>query len=270
MSALAKKWRRLREAAAVARYGATVSDSVALFRCYLQLLLRPPGTTEMVVSLRLGTLVHPVRFRERDIFTLGEILFEQQYRLPERLPAGAVILDAGANIGIMALLLRSQYPDAELHAFEPFPENARLLRANLAGLPRTHVHELALSDTNGDAALHGAAHDAEHSLVDTSGGGADTTVRVARLDAWLAAQDIARVALMKVDVEGSEQALIDGLGARLTDVDVFVGEFHETMVDEARFYGQLTRAGFTVRHRDKPLDDGPVHMFRVDRVVDRA
>jgi FkbM family methyltransferase len=198
------------------------------------------------------------------------MLFEQQYRLPERLPAGAVVLDAGANIGIMALLLRSRYPDAELHAFEPFPANARLLRMNLAGLPRTHVHELALSDTNGDGSLHGGAHDAEHSLVDTRGGGADTTVRVVRLDAWLDAQGIDRVALMKVDVEGSEQALIDGLGARLGDVDVFVGEFHETMVDEVRFYDQLTRAGFTVRHRDKPLDGGPVHMFRVDNGRERA
>ena len=90
MSALAKKWRRLREAAAVARYGATFGDAVALFACYLRLLVRPPGTDEQVVSLRLGTLVHPVTFRERDIFTFGEMLFEQQYRLPERLPAGAV------------------------------------------------------------------------------------------------------------------------------------------------------------------------------------
>lgn len=267
MSELSKKWRRLREAATVARYGATLGDSLALFGCYLRLLARAPGTTEQVVTLKLGALVHPVTFRERDIFTFGEILFEQQYRLPERLPSGAVVLDAGANIGIMALLLRSQYPDAELHAFEPFPENARLLRANLAGLDRTFVHELALGDSDGSASLHGGAHDAEHSLVDTTGGGADTTVRVTRLDAWLATQNIARVALMKIDVEGSEQALIDGLGARLADVDVMVGEFHETMVDDARFYGQLTRAGFTVRHRDKPLDDGPVHMFRVDRTA---
>ena len=265
MSALSKKWRRLREAAAVARYGASTGDALALFACYLRLLVRPPGTAEQVVTLRLGDLVHRVTFRERDIFTFGEILFEQQYRLPPRLPAGAVVLDAGANIGIMALLLRSQYPEAELHVFEPFPDNARLLRVNLSGLPRTHVHELALGDTDGTAMLHGGDHDAEHSLVDTSGGGADIAVRVARLDGWLAAQGNARVALLKVDVEGSEQALVDGLGERVADVDVIVGEFHETMVDESRFYGALTAAGFTLRHRDRALDGGPVHMFRLDR-----
>lgn len=264
MSYFAQKLRRLREAASVARHGATLRDRATLFGCYVQLLLRPPTRREHRVGLRIGTVVHSFAFRESDIFTLGEILFEHQYRLPERLPAGAVIISAGANIGVMSRLLHATYPEATLVVFEPAPDNLALLRYNLDGVPRVTIEDCALSDTTGTALLHFGSHEAEHSLV----GGADTAgtpVRCERLDEYLDRRGIASVALLKVDVEGSEAALVRGLGRRLTDVEVIIGEFHEALVREEDFYPLLAAAGFVVSHRQQPLDGGPVHMFRADR-----
>lgn len=267
MSFLAQKWRRLREAARVSAHGASLGDRVTLFASYLRLLVRPPTRTERVVGLRIGTVVHRFAFRESDIFTLGEILFEQQYRLPPALPAGAVIVSAGANIGVMSRLLHATYPGARLIVFEPEPDNAALLRRNLAGLANVSIEECALSDSTGTALLHFGSHEAEHSLVSAGPGDAGTPVRCERLDEYLDRHGIGRVALLKVDVEGSEAALVRGLGRRLTDVDVIIGEFHESLVREEDFYPLLAAAGFVVSHRQRPLDGGPVHMFRADRTV---
>lgn len=261
MEFLARKWRRLREAACVSGYGASLPDRLTLLACYLRLLVSTPGASERLVTLRIDQLVHSFAFRERDIFTFGEILFEQQYSLPETLPAGAVIVSAGANIGVMALLLHARYPRARLIAFEPAPGNVALLRRNLGDLPGVTIEECALSDRDGTALLHLGAHDAEHSLVAGEGG---TPVRCERLDGYLDRHGIERVALLKIDVEGSEAALVRGLGRRLGDMDVIIGEFHESLVREDDFYPLLAAAGFTVTHRARALDGGPVHLFRAD------
>lgn len=262
MDFLARKWRRLREAACVSAHGASLHDRLTLMACYLRLLVRPPGATEFVVGLRIGQVVHAFAFRERDIFTFGEILFEHQYSLPDALPEGAVIVSAGANIGVMARLLHARYPRTRLIAFEPAPGNAALLRRNLGDLPGVTIEECALSDRDGTALLHFGSHDAEHSLVSGEGG---TPVRCERLDHYLDRHGIQRVALLKIDVEGSEAALVRGLGHRLDDIDVIIGEFHESLVREEDFYPLLAAAGFSLSPRTRPLDGGPVHLFRADR-----
>jgi FkbM family methyltransferase len=265
MNMLQQKWRRLREAAAVAGHGATAGDRATLFTSYLRLLVQPPGTRTRTVSMRIGTLVHPVTFRESDIFTFGEILFEQQYRLPERLPPGAVIMSAGANIGIMSLMLLGMYPDATLHVFEPDPVNAGLLRTNLSGIARATVHECALGDADGTLTLHFGAHQAEHSLIAGAEDHGGVAVRCRRLDGVMAELGVSRIALLKVDVEGSEVAVMRGLGDRVRDVDVVVGEFHESIVREEDFYPWLEATGFRITVRERALDGGPVHLFRLDR-----
>ena len=48
-----------------------------------------------------------------------------EYQFPP-MPA-KVILDIGANIGVTALRLAYQYPEATIYAFEPEPENFSIL-----------------------------------------------------------------------------------------------------------------------------------------------
>ncbi len=171
------------------------------------------------------------------------------------------------NIGVMSRLLHATYPGARLIVFEPAPDNAALLRRNLDGLAGVTIEECALSDASGTAVLHFGSHEAEHSLVAGAAADGGTPVRCERLDEYLDRHGIAKVALLKVDVEGSEAALVRGLGRRLADVDVIIGEFHESLVREDEFYPLLAAAGFAVTHRQRPLDGGPVHMFRADRTT---
>src|SRR5439155_6719444 len=102
---------------------------------------------------RIGTEVFTITFRRRDIYMIGEILYEEPYRLRYGLPPAAVILDAGANIGMATLWLRGTYPAAEVHCFEPESENFDLLCRNVAGLPSSHCVHAALGATVGELRL---------------------------------------------------------------------------------------------------------------------
>ena len=54
-----------------------------------------------------------------------------EYRIPIECSPGA-ILDIGANVGVVSMIFARKYPKANIFAFEPLPENFRLLRYNVA------------------------------------------------------------------------------------------------------------------------------------------
>jgi FkbM family methyltransferase len=132
-----------------------------------------------------------------------------------------LFLDVGANNGLYSVLAAKTRPDAAGVAFEPYAPVRDVLQANLAlnGVEaRVAVHDVALSDSAGEAALH--VPDSSHGLLETSASlepdfqstVRTVTVRKARLD------DIAldgRISVMKIDVEGHEAAVLRGAVRRL-------------------------------------------------------
>ena len=122
------------------------------------------------------------------------------------------IIDVGANIGTVTVELLRRYPAATAAAFEPDPDNCRLLRQNLVAnelLDRSTVFQVALSDTDGIVVLERSPDNfGDHTV--RSGGGAGTgvtlPVEAVRLEALLATGALAlgeRV-LTKLDVQGHE------------------------------------------------------------------
>jgi FkbM family methyltransferase len=59
-----------------------------------------------------------------------------------------VIFDIGANIGVVSLWLAEKYPSAQIHAFEPMPENLTLLQKNTQHKLNIFVHKFGLSNEN--------------------------------------------------------------------------------------------------------------------------
>lgn len=62
-----------------------------------------------------------------------------------------VVLDIGANIGIMTTHLSNRFPDAKIHAFEPMPDNLSVLKRIIKRykLNNVRLHEIALGAVNG-------------------------------------------------------------------------------------------------------------------------
>ena len=106
-----------------------------LLRAYAALARGSWSPMAADARVRLGGTAVTIRFRERDIYAVGEMLHDHQYRLHSELPARPLIVDAGANIGLSALWFGVRYPGARLYCFEPEARCFDLLQHNLRQLP---------------------------------------------------------------------------------------------------------------------------------------
>jgi FkbM family methyltransferase len=128
---------------------------------------------------------------------------------------GDVAVDVGANKGAYTWWMRHAVgPTGRVIAFEPQPEMAAYLRDARAamGWDNVEVREAAASDRSGRATLRvpggGPSQGASLEAGAVSGAHREIPCAVERLDDALAGA--ARIALMKIDVEGHELAVFRG------------------------------------------------------------
>ena len=259
-------FRRAVEAAhVVGWYAADGTSRRRLLGAYSALARRDWGPTAFDARLRMFRSTVSLRFRHQDIYVIGEILHERAYRIQSQLQARPVIVDAGANIGMAALWLACRYSDAELHCFEPESRSFALLQHNLRQLPRARCQFSALGAHTGTISLFVSATGSVHSTFGSGTAAQVERVPCARLGDYLNENRIERVDLLKVDVEGSEMALLQGLGEHIERVNVIVGECHEGLVDQAGFYEFLRERGFRVVKKWHAHHVKDHHMFEVAR-----
>ncbi|HYR29404.1 MAG TPA: FkbM family methyltransferase, partial [Thermoanaerobaculia bacterium] len=131
---------------------------------------------------------------------------------------GGTFVDAGANIGLFTVVageaLRGK---GTVHAFEPYGETFEHLQANvrLNQLDNVRLNRLALSAQKERLVLHAVSDgfNAYNSLAEPMiKGSADTseTVECTTLDEYCAANCPEGVDLVKIDVEGWEEKVIEG------------------------------------------------------------
>ena len=123
---------------------------------------------------------------------------------------GDVVIDAGACFGDTALAFADSVGDSgKVHAFEVLPNNLLVAQHNLGLNPRLGAR-VALSDSAlgahaGTLFLHGSGPGA---LV--SGEPSAQEVRVTTIDQYVRDAKMDRLDFIKMDIEGSEAAALDG------------------------------------------------------------
>lgn len=119
------------------------------------------------------------------------------------IPAGATVLDVGANIGMLCCSLAVQRPDLRIVAVEPVPDNVACLRENLA-----------VNDIGNVEVIHAGVAEKPGALYFDSSGpwsSVQATGEGARVECiTLDSLDFTNVALVKIDVEGWEPQVIAG------------------------------------------------------------
>ncbi|GEM_PF-1427740 len=157
------------------------------------------------------------------------------------LTEGATFVDVGANVGLYTVAAaRAVGPTGHVVALEPTPGVAEVLRQNvqLNGLLEAgtvDVHELAVGAAPGAANLAVHSSDSGHNTLFTDGRATgEVPVDVLPLDALVPVGT--RVDVVKVDVEGAELAVLEGM-RRIAEENPAIVVFAE-LADE-----HLRRAG---------------------------
>src|SRR4051794_442140 len=136
--------------------------------------------------------------------------------------APGLVIDGGAGTGYYSLLAACASPENRVLAFEPDPLIRGLLQQNIDAnrlASRIAVGAAALSEATGRGPLHVPSQD--HGLIETSSSlesrfkarfSQVLEVEVTTLDDALAsgAAEGQRVRILKIDVAGHEQAVLDG------------------------------------------------------------
>ena len=139
-----------------------------------------------------------------------------------------IILDVGANAGQTSARYRSLFPDAHIHAFEPFPAVFNQLAARFRNDPLTTCHRKALAEETGPQtlftntmnvtnALTPFRPDAGAHLPPGVSSAQAIPIEAASLDDFAAAEGIERIDILKMDAQGSEPRILKGAARMLRE-----------------------------------------------------
>lgn len=143
-------------------------------------------------------------------------LFEE---LVETLRPGEVFYDVGAHLGWHSVVAASVDPDVEVVAFEPHPMVADRLEAVLRATGHeVDVHRSALVDESGTVAFTDTPDPAAH-VSGVYGDHPEETLRVdaAAGDDLVVDGSVPPPDVVKIDAEGAEAAVLDGLEATIRE-----------------------------------------------------
>ena len=189
------------------------------------------------------------RFPQRDYELTLKTLIDQR--------GIELVVDVGANTGQFCQSLRAVEHHGDMVSFEPMQVAYAALEINSGDDARWQVRKLALGGTAGELEINIAANSYSSSLLPMEQAHLDAapesaivgteTVKVSTLDREFASET--RKSLLKIDTQGYEGEVLDGLGAFESCVDAIAIElsFVELYSGQplyAQMFERLTAMGF--------------------------
>jgi FkbM family methyltransferase len=207
------------------------------------------GLSAMVVLLRLIPAIVALekvcaylvgKGASSDYHSSGEI-----EALKAVLPADAIIFDVGANNGEWAALLAASLNNPSFYLFGCAPICLLEMKRRLPRIPNPHVFEFAISDEIGEIAFYtptrGSGLSSIHSRRDV-GVNQEVYEKIVvprrTLDSVIAEQQIERVDLLKMDIEGHELSALIGAKNSIAEgrIEKIMFEFGSANVNSRTFF----------------------------------
>lgn len=214
-----------------------------------------PGFPLRHLSSALGRPLHRARMRgygdvyvrsgSSDAITFRQVFSHRDYGIPAS-HAGRVdaayralcaagrtplIVDLGANVGAASIWFAKHYPEAQIVAVEPDPDNAAICRRNVADLSRVEVVEAAVGATPGRVRLlRQAGPDADWGVQTIRDDASAEATRVVTVSELVEADPRRALFIAKIDIEGFESDLFSANTGWLDEVSLVIIEPHDWML----------------------------------------
>jgi FkbM family methyltransferase len=202
------------------------------------------ATVEYLLHTKLGRAemykIHPrqvdhplvLRRDSSDIDVFREIFLDGDYFPLDNMTNVSLIVDCGANVGYLSAWFLSRYPDCQIIAVEPDPDNFTILQYNLAAYGDranavhasvwSHKVQLMMSQQFSRDGCEGTKQ------VRVCGPGEKAEFEGLDMGSLLAASGYDRISLLKMDIEGAEAVVFsENYESWLDRVDTITIELHD-------------------------------------------
>jgi FkbM family methyltransferase len=174
---------------------------------------------------------------------------------------GAVVVDAGANIGIYSeFLSRCVGPTGAIHSFEPSPDNFKRLHAATRKLSNVRLSQAAVGEYSGNSELYLSDKlNVDHRAYIAAGDSRRTVpIEMVALDDYFKPGE--QVDLIKMDIQGYELHALKGANRVLEDnpdikllIEFWPYGLRQAGVNGAELIAALEQKGIIIR---QVLSDG--------------
>ena len=173
---------------------------------------------------------------DADESVVAEIFKWQEYKSAEEIIKNCAlpILDVGAHIGIFSLYAKAINAAAKIYALEPEENNFDLLKQNVAvnNLSDVKIFKVALAGKSGSRDLKLALDSINHHLLSDfdkieKEDCRHEKVSVITLGDFLRENNIGKIGLIKMDIEGGEYEIFESLSAEdFSKIGNVILEYH--------------------------------------------
>lgn len=153
---------------------------------------------------------------EKYLFWYGAYEKKEVTTMQTLLNADSVVVDIGANIGYYSLMAAQKAAAGNIYSFEPVTNNLQKLERNISlnGLAIIHPIQAAISNVSGSTTIYISDDDNSgmsglRSAENFSG--QSETVKCLTLDEAVLEYNLPKIDLIKIDVEGSEVNVLQGM-----------------------------------------------------------
>lgn len=199
-----------------------LNPKIFLKRAYARILIRLTSFPKGAASVKIGdhTIDGLLCYRTMGykLMYLGYCGVEIANNINKYLSEGGVFIDVGAGIGYFSVIASNIIgPSGQVYSFEPLPVNADHIKRMINSNKNSNIklNSFALGDKDGVYNIYKASYSG-HTVLSMKEGILEKVdeiikVKTKRLDTYLQQNNINKVSLIKIDVEGYEFNVLRGL-----------------------------------------------------------
>jgi len=169
-----------------------------------------------------------LRVDSTDLMALTHVWLIKEYSKHEiKINKTDTVIDVGAHIGLFSLLASQYCTEGKIYAFEPIKENYKILESNvkLNNLSNIETQNCAISKSNSKITIYQSDDESGHSKFIQTDNPVEVTSK--SLNDFFKEKDLKKCGLLKLDCEGSEYEIIEGLeDSNFEKIEKMIIEYH--------------------------------------------